>query len=84
MSLCLSLLIDLLLGLLLSRQLLCLLFSGQLLHSALREGLVAHEAAVHALHGHLARPTGLLDTVAVVLVDLVVTRVVLRFGHDEG
>merc|ERR1740139_820256 len=51
------------------------------LHAPLGEGLVPHELAIHALHGHLFRGAGLLDAIAVVLVDLVVAGVILGLGH---
>merc|ERR1719436_1694489 len=77
------LLLHSLLRLLLRRQALLLLL-GRTLHAALRKGLVAHELAVHALHGHFLRAPGLLDAVAVILVDLVVARMILRLGHGEA
>merc|ERR1719226_51736 len=40
------------------------------LHAPLGVGLVAHEPTVHALHGHLSGPAGLLDAIPVVLVHL--------------
>merc|ERR1719401_1327191 len=72
--------------------LLCLLLSLQAplfllpraLHTALRVGLVAEELLVHALRGDFPRAACLLDTVAVVLVHLVVARVILGLGHLEG
>merc|ERR1719408_170422 len=51
------------------------------LHPLLREGLVADEAAVHSLLGHLPWPPRLLDAIAMGLRDLVVVRVILGLGH---
>merc|ERR1740121_1755455 len=58
------------------------LFFVLLFHSAFRKGLVTHEAAIHALHRHLPWTTGLLDTIAVILVGLIVTCVILRLRHE--
>merc|ERR1719188_1038004 len=71
-----------LLGLLLRSQALLLLLR-RALHAALRKGLVAHEFAIHALHGHFLRAAGLFDAIAVVLIDLVVAGMVLRLGHCD-
>merc|ERR1719229_56384 len=74
----LQLLLRLLLGL---EALLLLLVVA--LHAPLREGLVADELAVHALHAHLLRAALPLDTVAMILVCLVMTRVVLGLRHGS-
>merc|ERR1719237_258109 len=74
------LLLDLLLRLLLGRQALLLLL-GSAFHAPLSIGLVEHELAVHALHGHFPWAPGLLDAIPVILVDLVVSGVILGLRH---
>merc|ERR1719188_2445837 len=51
------------------------------LHAPLGVGLVAHEPAVHALHGHLPGAASLLDAIPVVLVHLIVPGVILGLRH---
>merc|ERR1719352_1056483 len=71
-----------LLRLLLCLQTLLLLFSSAF-HATLGKCLVAHKFAVHARHRHLTGTTCTLDTIAMILVDLVVVGVVLGLRHDS-